>query len=172
MIVIIALGLLLTPSLAGKNEKRNKEISIDKNAQETVYINKAEGTAYIDINDGRKSWNLVWNYRSGYLASRSFENKVCFISKINKDLMPDVVAFAKKGIKDQRAPPKEVTQIISKRKIRDLKAYGESVYALCKGLPTYTTYETHGHVFASQRKPKPPQQPRNPQNEQAPTKPT
>ncbi|XP_068776797.1 gastrokine-1 [Struthio camelus] len=152
IVITVLFGLSLTPSLAGKNVDRNKQISTGENSHQTLSINKEKSTACIDMNDGRDSWNIIWNYNTGYMATRIFAQKVCFISKMNKNVMPDIVAISKmtekkKRAKGQRHPSKDLVYVVSKKRVRDLKSYGEDIFALCKGLPTYIAHEVRGSQF-------------------------
>uniref|UniRef100_A0A7M4FG71 Gastrokine 1 n=1 Tax=Crocodylus porosus TaxID=8502 RepID=A0A7M4FG71_CROPO len=112
---------------------------------QTLSISNNKHVANIDMNDGWNSWNLVWDEETGYLATRIFSKKVCFVSKMRKNTVPDTALFPQL-IKERKsagleAPPaKEVLCLVSETTASDLASFGQSIQAQCKGVPTYIAH--------------------------------
>ncbi|CAM2108594.1 unnamed protein product [Caretta caretta] len=95
MDIVIAslLGVFLTPSLATDNVNENNQGNDGGNSRQTVSINNNKHVANIDTNNGWNSWNSVWDYGNGFMATRVFSKKSCIVAKMNKDVMPDIVVI-------------------------------------------------------------------------------
>uniref|UniRef100_A0A8C0JGY1 Gastrokine-1 n=1 Tax=Chelonoidis abingdonii TaxID=106734 RepID=A0A8C0JGY1_CHEAB len=137
------LGVFLTPSL---NVNENNQGNNGGNSHQTVSINNDKHVANIDTNNGWNSWNSVWDYGNGFMATRVFSKKSCIIAKMNRNVMPDITVIPKliserKKTGAQGPPPKELRFIVSKTRVPDLTPYGKNIEALCRGLPTYVAHE-------------------------------
>ncbi|KAG6934446.1 gastrokine-1 [Chelydra serpentina] len=146
--IVIAglLGVFLTPSLATDNVNENNQGNDGGNSHQTVSINNDKHVANIDSNNGWNSWNSVWDYGNGFMATRVFSKKSCIIAKMNKDVMPDIAVMPKliserKKAGAQGPHPKELRFVVSKTRVPDLTPYGKHIEALCRGLPTYVAHE-------------------------------
>uniref|UniRef100_A0A674IDV8 Gastrokine-1 n=1 Tax=Terrapene triunguis TaxID=2587831 RepID=A0A674IDV8_9SAUR len=120
------------------------------NSHQTVSINNDKHVANIDSNNGLNSWNSIWDYGNGYIATRILSKKACIIAKMNKNVMPDVVELPqlikeKKKAGSQGPPPVELQFAVSKTRVSDLAPYGKSVESMCRGIPTYVAREAHGN---------------------------
>uniref|UniRef100_A0A8C4WB37 Gastrokine-1 n=1 Tax=Gopherus evgoodei TaxID=1825980 RepID=A0A8C4WB37_9SAUR len=120
------------------------------NSHQTVSINNDKHVVNIDSNNGWNSWNSIWDYGNGYIATRILSKKACIIAKINKNVMPDAVELPQL-IKEKKVrkrgkgpPPVELQFTVSKTTVSDLAPYGKSVESMCKGIPTYVAREARG----------------------------
>ncbi|XP_067401957.1 gastrokine-1-like [Emydura macquarii macquarii] len=149
IVIAALLGVFLTSSLATDNVNENNQGNVGGNSHQTVSINNDQHVANIDTNDGWHSWNSVWDYKYGFMATRIFSKKVCIISKMNRKVLPDIVVIPKvikekKKSGAQGPPPGELRYVVSKTTIPDLTPYGKNIEALCRGLPTYVAREVEG----------------------------
>ncbi|XP_074979481.1 gastrokine-1 [Caretta caretta] len=147
-LIVIAslLGVFLTPSLATDNVNENNQGNDGGNSRQTVSINNNKHVANIDTNNGWNSWNSVWDYGNGFMATRVFSKKSCIVAKMNKDVMPDIVVIPRliserKKAGAQGPRPKELRFVVSKTRVLDLTHFGKNIEALCRGLPTYVAHE-------------------------------
>uniref|UniRef100_A0A8C3XNH5 Gastrokine-1 n=1 Tax=Chelydra serpentina TaxID=8475 RepID=A0A8C3XNH5_CHESE len=129
-----------------KNVNENNQGNDGGNSHQTVSINNDKHVANIDSNNGWNSWNSVWDYGNGFMATRVFSKKSCIIAKMNKDVMPDIAVMPKliserKKAGAQGPHPKELRFVVSKTRVPDLTPYGKHIEALCRGLPTYVAHE-------------------------------
>uniref|UniRef100_A0A7M4FFI1 Gastrokine 1 n=1 Tax=Crocodylus porosus TaxID=8502 RepID=A0A7M4FFI1_CROPO len=118
---------------------------------QTLSISNNKHVANIDMNDGWNSWNLVWDEETGYLATRIFSKKVCFVSKMRKNTVPDTALFPQL-IKERKVRPRgEVGMRLRRLLVKndDLASFGQSIQAQCKGVPTYIAHHVQGDIFFS-----------------------
>uniref|UniRef100_A0A8D0GU16 Gastrokine-1 n=1 Tax=Sphenodon punctatus TaxID=8508 RepID=A0A8D0GU16_SPHPU len=117
------------------------------NAHQSVNVNNDKHVANIDTNNGWNSWNSVWDYGNGYMATRILSKKTCIVAQMNRDVMPDITVLPQVAKGKKGRPPKELHYTVSKTKLTDLTPYGKSVEAMCRGIPTYLATEMHGANF-------------------------
>ncbi|CAM5177972.1 unnamed protein product [Eretmochelys imbricata] len=146
IVIASLLGVFLTPSLATDNVNENNQGNDGGNSHQTVSINNNKHVANIDTNNGWNSWNSVWDYGNGFMATRVFSKKSCIVAKMNKDVMPDIVVIPRliserKKAGAQGPRPKELRFVVSKTRVLDLTPFGKNIEALCRGLPTYVAHE-------------------------------
>uniref|UniRef100_A0A8C6XIB7 Gastrokine 1 n=1 Tax=Naja naja TaxID=35670 RepID=A0A8C6XIB7_NAJNA len=132
---VVFLGVFLAPVLTNGN--------VGRNSHQTVNIDHKRKVVNVGNNNGRNSWSFVMDYGTGFMATRILSKKTCFISRMNKQIMPDITALPKairEKQKDPRSgpPPKEVSFTISHKRIPDLAIYGKQVQAFCRGIPSYS----------------------------------
>uniref|UniRef100_A0A7M4FDG8 Gastrokine 1 n=1 Tax=Crocodylus porosus TaxID=8502 RepID=A0A7M4FDG8_CROPO len=120
---------------------------------QTLSISNNKHVANIDMNDGWNSWNLVWDEETGYLATRIFSKKVCFVSKMRKNTVPDTALFPQL-IKERKVRPRgEVGMRLRRLLVKndDLASFGQSIQAQCKGVPTYIAHHVQGPNFSHEQ---------------------
>ncbi|XP_074837670.1 gastrokine-1-like [Carettochelys insculpta] len=147
LLIVVLFGVFLTQTLATDNVNVNNQGNDGRSSHQTVSINNDKHVVNTDSNDGWNSWNSVWDYKNGFMATRIFSKKSCIIAKMNKNVMPDIVTIPKmlnerKKTGAQGPPLKQMRYIVSKTKISDQTPYGKNIEALCKGLPTHMARET------------------------------
>ncbi|XP_042330370.1 gastrokine-1 [Sceloporus undulatus] len=148
---IAILGAFLAPTLASVNINERNQGNVGGHTHQSVSIDNQRQVVNVDDNNGWQSWNTVWDYKSGYLATRFLSTKSCIIAKMNPEIMPDVTTLPQAIKEKQKASTKEpdhkITYMISSKKIADLTPYGKSIEALCRGIPTFPAYEVKGQSF-------------------------
>ncbi|XP_025031330.1 gastrokine-1 [Python bivittatus] len=140
------LGVFLPPVLTDNNIIQNHQEDVGGNSHQTVNIDHKRQVVNIDNSNGWNSWSSVMDYQTGFMAVRVFSKKSCFISRMNKQIMPDLTTLPKiirEKQKDPRkgAAPKEASFNVSPKKITDLSIYGKQLQTFCKGIPTYLASE-------------------------------
>ncbi|KAH0623050.1 hypothetical protein JD844_030954, partial [Phrynosoma platyrhinos] len=119
-------------------------------SHQSVSIDNQRQVVNVDDNNGWHSWNTVWDYKSGYIATRILSKKSCIVTKMNSEIMPDVTTLPQAIKEKQKAGTKEpdhqITYMISSKKITDLTPYGKNIEALCGGIPTFPAYEVKGEL--------------------------
>ncbi|TFJ99742.1 EGF-like module-containing mucin-like hormone receptor-like 3 [Platysternon megacephalum] len=153
IVIAALLGVFLVPIFANDNVNENNQGNDGGNSHQTVSINNDKHVANIDSNNGWNSWNSIWDYGNGYIATRILSKKACIIAKMNKNVMPDVVELPQLIKEKEKAgsrgpPPVELQFTVSKDRVSDLAPYGKSVEATCRGIPTYVAHEAHGGIIA------------------------
>ncbi|XP_075592701.1 gastrokine-1 [Balearica regulorum gibbericeps] len=159
IVTTVLLGLLLTPALADyfQNTDVSKQITVSGGYQ-TLTINREWRVAIIEEKSSRGSWKTIWNYDTGFIATKVLSERACFISVMNRnempsfDTLPTVVEERTAGLqnlKGQGQPTREITFVLIKRPVRDLQSYGPDIFAMCRGLATYVAYEVHGPQYTS-----------------------
>ncbi|XP_057598954.1 gastrokine-1 [Hippopotamus amphibius kiboko] len=144
-------GIFLTPALADYNINVNDNNNSGASGQQSVSVNNEHNVANVDNNNGWDSWNSVWDYGSGFAATRVFKKKSCLVHKINKEAMPSLQALdtlvKKKKLQGKGPggpPPKSLMYSVSPDKVNNLDQFGKSIVAMCKGLPAYMAEEIQG----------------------------
>ncbi|OWK49558.1 Anthrax toxin receptor 1, partial [Lonchura striata] len=147
--VHVLLGLILTPALADYHQQTevSKKISIG-GAYQIMTINKKWLVASIEQKTSYGYWKTIWNYDTGFMATKVLPERACYISIMNRTEMPNFDALPQLAadIRNQnspRTPTKEITFTLVKRIIRDLESYGPDIFSMCRGLSTYVAYEVH-----------------------------
>ncbi|EMP30528.1 Gastrokine-1 [Chelonia mydas] len=147
MPIVIAslLGVFLTPSLATDNVNENNQGNDGGNSHQTVSINNNKHVANIDTNNGWNSWNSVWDYGNGFMATRVFSKKSCIIARMNKDVMPDIVVIPRL-ISERKCLGAHCAKYyrsygISRNYVTDVAGLGAPIQAACRGLSTYWATE-------------------------------
>ncbi|KAM6037151.1 gastrokine-1-like [Theristicus caerulescens] len=156
IVTTVLLGLLLTPALAVyfQDTDTNRQITVAGGYQ-ILTINRRLDVAIIREKGG--AWTTIWNYDRGVIGTKVVEEHACYISRMNRNLLPSFdslprLAEENTSLKGQGQPTKEVTFVIQ-RTIRDLKSYGPDIYAMCRGLRTYVTYEVDRSEYVSIQEP-------------------
>uniref|UniRef100_A0A8D2PI90 Gastrokine 1 n=1 Tax=Zosterops lateralis melanops TaxID=1220523 RepID=A0A8D2PI90_ZOSLA len=157
ILTAVLLGLVLTPALADHvstvNNFHMDKISIGGGYQ-IMTINRKWLVASIEQKTNRGSWKTIWNYDTGFMATKVLPEKACYLSIMNRTEMPsfdalpqlaaDIRVRLKKKQLLRKPPTKEITFTLVKRIIRDLESYGPDTFSMCRGLSTYVAYEVHG----------------------------
>nr|XP_031362570.1 gastrokine-1 [Lonchura striata domestica] len=153
ILTAVLLGLILTPALADYHQQTevSKKISIG-GAYQIMTINKKWLVASIEQKTSYGYWKTIWNYDTGFMATKVLPERACYISIMNRTEMPNFDALPQLAadIRNQnspRTPTKEITFTLVKRIIRDLESYGPDIFSMCRGLSTYVAYEVHGPQF-------------------------
>ncbi|XP_032936927.1 gastrokine-1 [Catharus ustulatus] len=154
ILTAVLLGLILTPGHADHHQQTevSKKISFGGGYQ-LMTINRRWLVASIEQKINHRSWKTIWNYDTGFMATKVLPEKACYLSIMNRTEMPsfDALPQLAADIRNQnrpRPPSKEITFTLVKRVIRDLESYGPDTFSVCRGLSTYVAYEVHGPQFS------------------------
>ncbi|XP_058050620.1 gastrokine-1 [Ahaetulla prasina] len=147
---VVFAGVFLAPVLT--NIIVNNEGNVGGTSHQSVNIDHKRKVVNIDHNNGWNSWNTIWDYGTGFMATRIFSKKTCFITRMNKQIMPDITTLPKAIREKQKNPrsgpaPKEVSFTVSHKRISDLSIYGKQVQAFCRGIPSYLASEVKKPSF-------------------------
>ncbi|XP_023796609.1 gastrokine-1-like [Cyanistes caeruleus] len=150
ILAVVLLGLVLTPALAEQHQQTevSKKISIG-GAYQILTINRKWLVASIEQKSNHGSWKTVWNYDTGFMATKVLPERACYLSIMNRTEMPsfDALPQLAADIRNQnhpRAPAKEITFTLVRRIIRDLVSYGPDIFYTCRGLSTFVAYQVQG----------------------------
>ncbi|XP_007938276.1 gastrokine-1 [Orycteropus afer afer] len=154
------LGVFLAPALADYNININDDNNNAGSGQQSVSVNNQHRVANVDNNNGWDSWNVLWDYETGFAVIRLFAKKQCIVHRMNKGAVPpihalDALVKEKKlqGKGPGGQPPRGLMYSINPNSVNDLNKYGKSIANMCKNIPTYTAEETQGaSLFLSSRK--------------------
>ncbi|XP_021230773.1 gastrokine-1 [Numida meleagris] len=155
IVATVLLGLVLTPALSqfqyqdGKGIRRQFPRTITINVGlsfQTLTIDSSSLVAIIEANSAENAWTSVWNYQTGYIATKLAGQGVCYISAMNRVVMPAfnsiaVLAEETNNVKGERVLSRTIRYVVSRRRARELVTYGNDIFALCRGLPTYIAVE-------------------------------
>uniref|UniRef100_A0A8C5SNM6 BRICHOS domain-containing protein n=1 Tax=Laticauda laticaudata TaxID=8630 RepID=A0A8C5SNM6_LATLA len=84
---VVFLGVFLAPVLTNGN--------VGQTSHQTVNIDHKRKVVNIDYNNGRNSWSFVMDYGTGFMATRILSKKVCFITRMNKQIVPEITTLPK-----------------------------------------------------------------------------
>ncbi|NXC13125.1 GKN2 protein, partial [Corythaeola cristata] len=112
----------------------------------TMTIDNGRNIAEVHIRSGLYSSDSIFDYSSGYVATRLFSRHACFILKITKGDIPELqdigrTAFEKKTLREVYNRRNVWVQFQSGHSwfgdFKDWLRYGRSIERLCSGLPLY-----------------------------------
>ncbi|XP_043836975.1 gastrokine-1 [Dromiciops gliroides] len=152
LIVFIGLlGFLWDPTSADTNINVSNDNDSNGGSQ-TVSINNDHNVANVDNNNGwERSWNSIWDYNSGFAATRIFSKKTCIVHRLNKDVVPglqELERMSKQKANVHTGPsPKSLQYEIEPEAIDNLAQFGTPIENMCKGLRTYKAQEVQGQGF-------------------------
>ncbi|XP_068012736.1 gastrokine-1-like [Melanerpes formicivorus] len=133
-----------------QNPNLNQQTTIVVGSQ-ILILNSQQHVAIIEKKSTQGSWKTIWNYRTGVSATKVSSEGVCYISTLDRSLVPTFDALPRlaeqsrlQGVKGQ--PTQDIIYVI-KRPILNLQSYGQEIVALCTGLTTYETYEVQGPQY-------------------------
>ncbi|XP_008938439.1 PREDICTED: gastrokine-2 [Merops nubicus] len=117
----------------------------------TMTIHNEKQFVEVHVRSGLYSSDTIFDYSKGYIATRLFSRKACFILKINKDYIPELeeigrLAFERKTMKEIYSPKNVWVEFRSGHSLfnnlRNWLFYGEHIKQLCTGLPLYKLEKT------------------------------
>ncbi|OXB74813.1 UNVERIFIED_CONTAM: hypothetical protein H355_000073 [Colinus virginianus] len=155
IVATVLLGLVLTPALSQlqfQNVKVNRNFypqTITVNVGlgfQTLTLNSNTLVAIIEAQSAETPWTSVWNYETGYIATKLAQEGVCYISPMNRVLMPTfnsiaVLAEENNNVKGEAVLSNTIRYVVSRRPALELRAYGNDIFALCRGLPSFIAFE-------------------------------
>ncbi|KAK9395349.1 gastrokine-1 [Crotalus adamanteus] len=149
---VVFLGVFLAPVFTNNNIIENNRGNAGGTSHQSVNIDHKRQVVNIDNNNGWNSWSSVMDYSTGFMATRILSKKVCFIVRMNKQIVPDITTLPKAIREKQKDPrngpaPKEVSFTVSPKRITDLSVYGKQVQTFCRGIPSYLASEVKKPSF-------------------------
>ncbi|XP_054854535.1 gastrokine-2 isoform X2 [Eublepharis macularius] len=114
--------------------------------QQTVTIDNENQIANIHVYGGACSSDTIFDYKHGYIASRLFSRRACFVYKMEKGYIPELeeigrLAYEQQMMKKMLSPKNIwVKYEPSDSFFGDIKEwlrFGSSIEKLCKGVPVY-----------------------------------
>ncbi|XP_064031563.1 gastrokine-1-like [Pogoniulus pusillus] len=146
IVATVLLGLCLAPALGLVNQQNTVIVGT-----QTLTIKRQLHVAIITQKGTLRPWKSIWNYQTGVIATKVTSEGVCYISTMDRRVMPTFDALPRLAEQNrlqqaQGRPSKEVVYVI-KRPILNLQSYGQEISALCSGLTTYETYEVQGPQY-------------------------
>ncbi|NXL87746.1 GKN2 protein, partial [Alectura lathami] len=112
----------------------------------TMTIDNKKNFAEVHVRSGIYSSDTIFDYKKGYIATRLFSRKACFILKISDASIPELqeigrLAFERQTMRKIYSPKVLWVQFQPGNalfgSLRDWLFYGKPIEQLCKGLPLY-----------------------------------
>ncbi|XP_075379929.1 gastrokine-1 [Mycteria americana] len=152
ILTTVLFGLLLTPALAEnfQNSGIDQQLTAARGNQ-FLNVNRQWRVVTVEERSAYGSWKTIWNYNTGYIASRVMPERACFISVMNRREMPsfeEVARLAEENryLQGQEHVGREITYIIE-RPVRVLNSYGRDISIMCRGLRTYMTRQVYRNQY-------------------------
>ncbi|XP_056364522.1 uncharacterized protein LOC130261889 [Oenanthe melanoleuca] len=117
-----------------------------------IYQNMSvSGQTHVAIFEQRSnqfSWKTIWNYNTGIIATKVVQGRTCYISTMNRNVMPSFDALVIYASENRNQigfgrPTKKIT-FVTNGLVNNLMSYGADVFSMCSGLTTYMAHEVHG----------------------------
>nr|XP_009510722.1 PREDICTED: gastrokine-2 [Phalacrocorax carbo] len=117
----------------------------------TMTIHNGDKVVDVHVRSGVYSSDTIFDYSHGYIATRLFSRKACFILKINKNYIPELQeigrqAFERQTMKKIYSPNNVWVQFESGHSwfgnLKEWLIYGRPIEQLCAGLPLYRLAKT------------------------------
>ncbi|XP_062995525.1 gastrokine-1-like [Elgaria multicarinata webbii] len=135
-----------------ENVNQVNQGNVGGRSHQSVNIDNKRKVVNIDNNNGWNSWNTIWDYQTGFMATRIMSKKSCVVVKMNKAVIPDITTLPQ-AIREKQQDPtkgparKDIAYTVSPKRITNLSPYGKNIEALCKGIPSYAAYEVKRPSF-------------------------
>ncbi|XP_063276875.1 gastrokine-1-like isoform X1 [Prinia subflava] len=142
IVIASLLGVFLAPALANHNMENNFNSENSNHPEMRVSTNPK---------DGSEAWKTVWDFKTGYVATKVFSKNTCIIATTRKRFWLGK-HFPTPAQGDKRPGPYELQPrenrfIISRNRLQSLSPYGKRIQALCRGIPSYLAYPAPGSNF-------------------------
>ncbi|XP_066446101.1 gastrokine-1-like [Eleutherodactylus coqui] len=134
MKTLVIFTALLGSLLATDNVNVNNQGNVDDNVHQTVNINNQDQVAHINSLNGWNSWDSIFAYRQGVVATRLYGKRMCVVTKMDKSVFPSLEALNNRPVKASSFFKFNVNQV----PIANIGIYGVHVEALCRGIPSYS----------------------------------
>uniref|UniRef100_A0A8D2IQJ7 Gastrokine-2 n=1 Tax=Varanus komodoensis TaxID=61221 RepID=A0A8D2IQJ7_VARKO len=113
--------------------------------QQTVSIDNENQIANIHVYGGLCSSDTIFDYRHGYIATRLFSRRACFVLKMPRGFIPELeeigrLAFEKQMMNKMMSPRKvwvKYTPSSFFGRIREWFVFGSAIESLCRDVPVY-----------------------------------
>uniref|UniRef100_A0A8C3H6E6 Gastrokine-2 n=1 Tax=Chrysemys picta bellii TaxID=8478 RepID=A0A8C3H6E6_CHRPI len=119
--------------------------------QQTVTISNELHIADIHVHAGMCSSDTIFDYKHGYIATRLFSRRACFILKMEKGYIPELEEigrlayekqmFSQKNLWVQYEPSDSIFG-----EIKEWFTFGKPIEKLCKGVPVYKVRKVEGEA--------------------------
>ncbi|CAM2108593.1 unnamed protein product [Caretta caretta] len=125
--------------------------------QQTVTISNELHIADIHIHAGLCSSDTIFDYKHGYIATRLFSRRACFILKMEKVYIPELkeigrLAYEKQMMNKMFSPKHLWVQYEPSDsifgEIKEWLIFGKPIEKLCKGVPVYKVRKVEGAIRA------------------------
>ncbi|XP_061449340.1 gastrokine-2 [Rhineura floridana] len=155
-VVVAVLGLFWCPAFATYQTYSIPSIN-GGYVQQTVTIDNERQVANIHVYGGLCSSDTIFDYKHGYIATRLFSRRACFVMKMEKGYIPELEEIGRLAYEKQM-----MHQIMSPRnvwakyepsdsffgEIREWLVFGSSIEKLCKSVPVYKAEKVESGVHA------------------------
>ncbi|XP_060107042.1 gastrokine-2 [Heteronotia binoei] len=125
--------------------------------QQTVTIDNENQVANIHVYGGTCSSDTIFDYKHGYIATRLFSRRACFVYKMEKGYIPELdligkLAYEKQMLNKMFSPKNIWVQYEPSNsffgEIKEWLVFGSSIEKLCKGVPIYKVERVESTVGA------------------------
>ncbi|KAL8174070.1 UNVERIFIED_CONTAM: hypothetical protein K2H54_037598 [Gekko kuhli] len=114
--------------------------------QQTVTIDNEKQIANIHVYGGSCSSDTIFDYGKGYIATRLFSRRACFVYKMEKGYIPELeligrLAYEKQMMNKMLSPKNIWVKYVPSNsffgQIKEWFVFGSAIEKLCKGVPVY-----------------------------------
>ncbi|NXG02993.1 GKN1 protein, partial [Sakesphorus luctuosus] len=110
--------------------------------------NHTDSGVSTDPKEDSEGWKTVWDFETGYVATKVFAKNTCIIASTSRRLWLgkqfSTPPQGDTGSGPQPLPPRENRFIISRLRLPSLSPFGKRIQALCRGIPSYLAYPAPG----------------------------
>ncbi|XP_062817238.1 gastrokine-2 [Anolis carolinensis] len=155
--IIALLGLFCSPAFGSYQVYRIPSPDGDY-VQQTVTIDNENQVANVHVYGGLCSSDTIFDYKHGYIATRLFSRRACFILKMEKDYVPLLeeigrLSYEKQMMKEMMSSRNVWVQYEPSDSffgtIREWLRFGSSIEHLCRDVPVYTVKRVESGFRAS-----------------------
>ncbi|XP_067401958.1 gastrokine-2 [Emydura macquarii macquarii] len=118
--------------------------------QQTVTISNEHNIADIHVRAGMCSSDTIFDYKHGYIATRVFSRRACFILKMEKGYIPELQEIGRLAYEKQMMNKmysqnnlwveyEPSDSIVAE--IKEWILFGKHIEKLCKGVPIYRVHK-------------------------------
>nr|XP_056716893.1 gastrokine-2 [Euleptes europaea] len=145
LILITVLGAFWCPTFASFQIFRLPSSTGDY-TQQSVTIDNENQIANIHVYGGSCSSDTIFDYKHGYIATRLFSRRACFVYKMEKGYIPELeeigrLAYEKQMMNQMLSPKNIWVKYVPSHSffgaIKEWLVFGSSIEKLCSGVPVY-----------------------------------
>ncbi|XP_062995526.1 gastrokine-2 [Elgaria multicarinata webbii] len=154
--IIVVVGFFWSPVFANVQVYSIPSSNGDY-VQQTVSIDNENKIAIIHVYGGLCSSDTIFDYKHGYIASRLFSRRACFVMKMERGYIPELEEIGRlayeKQMMNQMLSPKNMWVKYEPSnsffgEMREWLVFGSSIEHLCRDVPVYKVERTERGIHA------------------------
>ncbi|XP_069476491.1 gastrokine-1-like [Ambystoma mexicanum] len=152
ILVTSLLGVFFSPLLADDSISITNQGNACGSVHQTVNINNQDNIANIVAHAGMSSSSSIFDWGSGFVASRILSRRACYVSRMDRATFPSLqevqrLASTRKMKPKNSYPEVQLQYSGSPQPLVNLGQFGPHIQTLCRSVPTYMVFPARQAEF-------------------------